>query len=37
VTATAIESLHKALPNCRIISAHGTFEPSKSDSLISPD
>ncbi len=27
ITAAAIESLRKALPNCRIISDHGTFKP----------
>lgn len=27
ITAAAIESLHRKLPNCRIESDHGTFEP----------
>ena len=31
VTSSAIDSLRKALPTCKIVSDHGTFEPLTSD------
>ena len=36
LSAAGIESLHQALPGCRIVSDHGTFEPGGQPS-VSPD